>query len=186
MNLSRLARDIRNSKVRTLEVSFSAKTHKDNCPLRVIVSERNTWQKCLAAFLLERLKLLTVDDPYLVKDSAQVVEYLSRQTKAELEAFSVDLKDLYYSMPKAELLQCVQEGIDSFGSLAFQNETGIPEDKFLAMLEHYLASTYIEWDSRLYLQKSGVCIGSCLAPILSDLFLARAGRTISSSLEVVA
>lgn len=183
MNLSKLVRDVANSKSGTLEVFFSAKTHKEGCPLRAIVSERNTWQKCLAVFLLDKFRLLTVDDPYRVKDSSEVVNFLAGQVGVALDAFSIDLKDLYYSMPKNALLQCVQDSIDQYGPLSFQNDAGIPEGKFMALLELYLRSTYVEWDGSLYLQKSGVCIGSCLAPFLSDLFLARAGRTISSLLE---
>lgn len=85
--------------------------------------------------------------------------------------------------PKKELLQCIQDSTDRYGSLSFQDDSGIPEDRFLAMLELYLSSTFIEWGGYLYLQKRGICIGSCLAPTLSDLFLAHAGRTLSDLLE---
>lgn len=105
------------------------------------------------------------------------------QPRTDLKAFCIDLKHLYNSIAKEELLQCVQESIDSYGSLSYQNDASIPEDKFMAMITLFLGSKYVECDSRFNLRKSGVCVGSCLDPIISDLLLARAGRTISSILE---
>lgn len=53
---------------------------------------------------------------------------------------------------------------------------------FLELLSRYLSSTYCAWNEHIYLQKSGIPIGSCLAPILSDIFLASTDRTLASIL----
>lgn len=49
---------------------------------------------------------------------------------------------------------------------------------FLTMLEAYLSSTFISFDSHLYVQKKGICIGSCLAPILCGIFLAQIDQAL--------
>ncbi|CAN7949006.1 unnamed protein product, partial [Ixodes pacificus] len=46
------------------------------------------------------------------------------------------------------------------------------------LLHMHLRSTFATWEGNIYLQRQGVCIGSCVAPVLSDLFLASLDRTI--------
>ncbi|CAN7984562.1 unnamed protein product, partial [Ixodes hexagonus] len=41
----------------------------------------------------------------------------------------------------------------------------------LTYLDHYLQSTVVEYSGRRYLQKEGVCVGSAVAPILSEIYL---------------
>lgn len=54
IELKKLSSDINRNQLLSLELFFSAKIHKTECPLRVIVSERGTWQKSLALFLQEK------------------------------------------------------------------------------------------------------------------------------------
>lgn len=81
------------------------------------------------------------------------------------------------------MLHCVEESIDRFGSVAFQNACCVPVDGFLELLSFYLKSTYVQFEGVPHLQKQGVCIGSCIAPVLSDLFLASCDRNLSAGLE---
>ncbi|XP_075539192.1 uncharacterized protein LOC142573847, partial [Dermacentor variabilis] len=113
---------------------FSIKTHKPEWPLRIIVSEGGTWQKSVGLFLQRKLKLLAVDDPFLTKNSEEVIGYLKTHG-------------------------------------------------FLELLSMYLRSTFSKWDGSVYLQKQGICIGSCIAPILSDLYLVRVNRIMDAKLE---
>lgn len=46
------------------------------------------------------------------------------------------------------------------------------------ILTFYLRSTFVEIQDKLYIKRDGVCIGSCLAPVLSDLLLARRDRQL--------
>lgn len=100
-----------------------------------------------------------------------------------LQAFSIDVKDLYYSLPHRSVLSCVEQCIDKYGAVSFQNEAGMSCSQFLELLQIYLNSTFITWDNQCFLQKSGVCIGSCIAPILSDLFLSCLDRDISLQVQ---
>ncbi|XP_049528721.1 LOW QUALITY PROTEIN: uncharacterized protein LOC125947615 [Dermacentor silvarum] len=184
LSLDKLAKSVEKSTKLSLDFLFTAKTHKNDCPLRVMVTENGTWQKSVAIFLQNKLNLLTIDDPYLVRDSDAVIEFLKGNNKA-LRAFSIDVKDLYYSLPHDEMLKCVEGCIDNFGSIAFQNETGVAVSGFLEMLTFYLKSTFVSWEESQYIQKSGICIGSCLAPVLSDIYLAKKeSRTIQTCLDM--
>lgn len=55
-------------------------------------------------------------------------------------------------------------------------------EAFLELLMVYLQSTVVGVGKDLYVQKAGVCIGSAVAPILSDMFLSRVDRKVSDSL----
>lgn len=50
-------------------------------------------------------------------------------------------------------------------------------------LRFYLRSTFVEQEGRLYIQSEGICIGSCLAPVLSDLLLAHLDRQLQDTLS---
>ncbi|XP_075730561.1 uncharacterized protein LOC142772252 [Rhipicephalus microplus] len=174
--------DLRKVKL-SLDIFFTAKTHKIDCPLRVIVSENGTWQKQVALFLQEQLNLLTIDDPFLVKDSEAVIKFLRSNDKG-LKTFSIDVKDLYYSLPHNGVLQCLEGCIYSFGSINFQNASGMPVHGFQELLSFYLKSMVASWNEQHLIKKSGICIGSCLAPVLSDIFLAHKDRHIQKDLDL--
>lgn len=57
--------------------------------------------------------------------------------------------------------------------------SGLSVDSFLELLRFYLDSTYVAFEDETFLQKSGVCIGSNVAPILSDIYLAKCDRAIN-------
>ncbi|XP_077551584.1 uncharacterized protein LOC144165360 [Haemaphysalis longicornis] len=181
--LTALASSTRKRTEVSLQVFFSAKTHKEGCPFRAIVSEKGTWQRDLGRFLQVSLSKLAIDDPFLVRSSDVVSTFLEAQSSEYLSAFSVDIKDLYYSMPRDLLLDAVTDAIDNFGNVKFQTECGISVDKYLDAFVFYLDSTFVNYNDQLHLQKNGVCIGSSLAPVLSDLLLAAFDRTLQASLR---
>lgn len=183
LGLSKLASSVKTSKLNTLSVFFSAKTHKQECPFRVIVSERGTWQRLLGGYLQKSLALLRLDDPYLIRRPHEVSSYFESECPRNVSAFSVDVRDLYYSLPKNLLCEEVSECIDRHGAVKFQNSCGVNVSHFLELLRFYLQSTFISHDNRLMVQKEGICIGSCLAPVLSDLLMARFDRSLMDNLD---
>ena len=162
---------------------FTAKTHKVDVPFRVIISERDTWQKQVALFLQAKLDILRICDPFLVRNSEEVINFMNVNHDERLQAFSIDVKDLFYSIPHEDLLRSVEKVIDEYGVIRFQNEVGLSCGHFLELLTCYLKSTFILWEDCAQLQKRGICIGSCLAPRLSDLFLAQLCVKLSERLK---
>lgn len=77
----------------------------------------------------------------------------------------------------------LQECIEGEGEVKLSNEVGISADSFLEQLSFYLEAALINFDWDPYQEKDGVTIGSCIAPILSDLFLARCDRRINDLLK---
>lgn len=182
LDLPVLAREIGKSDKLSLNMFFTTKTHKEGAPFRTIVSERNSWQYELGRFLQDKLKLFPVEDPFRIFNSGEVVNFLKQHPGARFRAFSIDIKDLYYSLPHEGLLACIDECIDSFGAVPFQNTTGISSKGFLELLSLYITSTFVEWNGKTYIQKEGVSIGSSIAPFLSDLLLAKFDRALNVKL----
>ncbi|KAM7312836.1 reverse transcriptase domain-containing protein [Ixodes scapularis] len=90
---------------------------------------------------------------------------------------------MYYSIPHTSLMPILRETIEEHGVTPFQTAAGINIDAFLELLGVYLTATVISYEGLDYVQKSGICIGSRVAPHLCDLFLAACGRHIQSTLN---
>ncbi|KAH8024116.1 hypothetical protein HPB51_021737 [Rhipicephalus microplus] len=87
------------------------------------------------------------------------------------------------SLPQAPLLQSVKECIgNQEDEHEFTSRSGVSVEGFLEVLRCYLEATLVTWKGKVFAQKSGVCIGSCVAPILSTIFLAKVDRAIQGSL----
>lgn len=56
------------------------------------------------------------------------------QNNKKLQGFSVDIKDLHYTIPQAEIMSSVNEHIDKHGAVSFQNECGISSAGILELL----------------------------------------------------
>ncbi|KAH8041611.1 hypothetical protein HPB51_017056 [Rhipicephalus microplus] len=97
--LQKLASSVRAARGVNLSVFFSAKTHKPEVPFRVIVSEQGTWQRLVGRYLQRSLSVLPVEDPCLIRKPQIVSEFLQQECPSEVSFFSVDVKDLYYSLP---------------------------------------------------------------------------------------
>lgn len=54
---------------------------------------------------------------------------------------------------------------------------------FLELLGFYLSSTLVIWGEKVYTQRSGVCIGSRVTPVLSNIFLSSLDTVLMKQLE---
>ncbi|KAH9370617.1 hypothetical protein HPB48_010720 [Haemaphysalis longicornis] len=100
-----------------------------------------------------------------------------------VNAFSIDVNDLYYSLPLPPLCEVVTECIDMYGTIRFQNACGINAGGFMELLAFCLRSTFVDFSGKCFIQKQGVGIDCCLAPQLSDLLLAYLDRRFQGALE---
>lgn len=77
----------------------------------------------------------------------------------------------------------LEDGIDIHGPVAFQNAAGMTVAGFLELVAFFLNSTFSTGNGGTYLQKNGICFRSCIAPILSDFYLARKDRVLADRLK---
>lgn len=64
--------------------------------------------------------MLPIDDPFIVHSLEEVSTYLQDGYPGKVNIFSVDVKDLYYSLPVASVCVAVMEVTDSLGPTRFQ------------------------------------------------------------------
>ncbi|KAH9363753.1 hypothetical protein HPB48_023004 [Haemaphysalis longicornis] len=177
-----MAASVRKTEGNTLSV-FSANTHKDECPFRVIVSERGTWQRHFSTFLQKSLSSIEVDDPCLVRKPHVVDEFLLTPRPKNVRGFSEDVMDLFYSLQQKLVCEEVSACIDRYGAVRFQNACVLSADSFMELLPYYFTATLISHQGNMFIEKEGICIGSSLALILSDMLLARYDRSLMAALK---
>lgn len=93
LNLDSLAKTVEKSKGCSLQMFFSVKSYKVDRPLRVTISEQDTWQKSVACFLQDKLVMLDVNDPLLIREFEDVAAICQDNQEHVFTAYSVDIKD---------------------------------------------------------------------------------------------
>ncbi|XP_040075942.1 uncharacterized protein LOC120848078, partial [Ixodes scapularis] len=186
LNLSSLKTAISSPAKQYLSVFFTAKTHKTGVPLRSIVSEKGCWQKQLGLFLQKHLSCIHLPQPFRVSNSIELISVISSQHSFSLphSIFSLDIEGMYFNLDPTTLLASISDAIFEHGAVDFQNSSGVSVSGFVDLTHLYLQSTLVEHERGIYRQKKGVCIGSCLAPVLSELFLLFVDRAIKAQLDI--
>lgn len=67
--------------------------------------------------------------------------------------------------------------------LLILNYFGVSVDGFVGLVNLYLQINLVEHGRNIYRRKKGVCIGSCQAPVFSDIFLLLVGRAIMAYID---
>ncbi|KAH7972138.1 hypothetical protein HPB52_007826 [Rhipicephalus sanguineus] len=103
------------------------------CKMVKSCKETGSWQRNVSAFLQLHLKVLTPVDPFVLRNSDTLVQDLKMGLPGANYALSVDIEDLFYSVPHDELFVSVREAIDSYGVVSFQNGCLVTSPSTLAM-----------------------------------------------------
>ncbi|KAH7931542.1 hypothetical protein HPB51_029816 [Rhipicephalus microplus] len=183
LHLEKVCSEVKKMKGSTMETFFSVKTHKPDFPFRAIVSERGTWCLAVSTYLQSQLSSLKVEDPFIIPNSSTVVDFLKGNVHENTSGFSIDIEDLYYSLPHDELMTSVKECIGNNDEMEFVSKCGISVPSFLELLFFYIKHTYVGWKGKNFVQRSGICIGSKVAPVLSNIFLARVDNDLVTGLD---
>ncbi|KAH7953431.1 hypothetical protein HPB49_008115 [Dermacentor silvarum] len=107
MNLDSLRKVVESRVTSHLEI-FTGRTHKPDCPLRAIVSEKDTWKKTTGNFLQSNLQKIVGKDPFLVRSSTEVVRHLKEGLPMATAGFSIDIEHLFYSIPHDGLFAAIR------------------------------------------------------------------------------
>ncbi|KAG0432358.1 hypothetical protein HPB47_020938, partial [Ixodes persulcatus] len=78
------------------------------------------------------------------------------------------------------------EAVTKSGLVKFQNSSGAFIDVFIHLIRLHLQSTLVEYHGKVYRKRSGVCIGSCLAPAFSEVYMAAVDCAVLRELGIVA
>lgn len=94
--------------------------------------------------------------------------------------FSVDVEKLFCSIPHKKMFLALRSVLKTMGTYCFRPQWTLALNT-LSLLKFYLGAILVSFDSKLYVQKRGICIGSCLAPILRYIFLSAVNRCLGQA-----
>ncbi len=147
------------------------KIHKQDVPLRPIVSSYSSPTQKLSKFLHGILKPI-VANTFSVQNSGDFVDKLRKKTiKSGEILISYDAKSLFTSIPVNKLLQYTRDLLEKDNSL--KQRTKLSIDDIIKGMEICLRSTYFQFRENYYEQEDGMAMGCPLSTIGADIFMER-------------
>lgn len=158
------------------------KTHKEQCPLRPILSMCGSPVHKTAAWLTKLISpVKDYFQKYSVKDSFEFVKCLRDYDVNNCKMVSFDIKSLFTSVP-------LRETIDIIISTIRDNNLdvgGINLETLRSLLELCTHDMQFVFDGQFYRQIDGVSMGSCLGPIFAEIFMSYLESRVSSQIDSV-
>lgn len=144
-----------------------SKSHKDNNPLRIIVSCVNTPLYNLVVFLHDIIKNALPTARSHIDNSFELYKKLTgSRIKSNDILISLDVVSLFTNV----LLDLALNSINNRWSY-ISKITKIPKFEFTNAIKFILSSTVFNFDNKAYEQTFGTSMGSPLSPIVADLVL---------------
>lgn len=144
------------------------KLHKDNIPIRPVVSYINAPTYKLCQKLNKILPtVINLKNNYSIKNTSQFIERVKNINLPDNACLvSFDVKNLFTSIPTDELLLKVNELINNSDNL---NQT--EKNELLALIKTCLNQNYFMFNSKFYKQTDGLPMGSPLSPLMAEIFM---------------
>ncbi|XP_068918321.1 uncharacterized protein [Tenebrio molitor] len=138
------------------------KIHKEECPLRPIVSTMGSPTYNLAKYLAKHLQTYVGHTDSFVKNSLHFVESIRNVRLDTTDILvSFDVVSLFTNVPVEDSVEIIKQSLITQGL-----REDIPE-----LVRFCLTSTYFLWKGNYYEQKEGAAMGSPLSPVIANLFM---------------
>ena len=146
------------------------KIHKENSPLRPIVSSCTWPTHKLAEHLAKILKPLAGTTDSYIKNSSHFAEEIKMQTiNEDEELVSFDVENMYGNINVKKALEITGEYLRNDPSLNDRTPFNVKE--ILKLLGLCLNNTFFSYKEVIYKQVKGLSMGSPVSPIVADLFM---------------
>lgn len=146
---------------------FLPKIHKNDCPLRPIVSFVGSPLYKLSKFLAELLTYAFDKDEKYTKNSFEIVECLKTVTlPSNYIIVSLDAVSLFTNIPvdlTLDLIQKLWYKIEDYTSLDFSS--------FGELFNLCVKNSYFVFNKQYYKQIYGLGMGNCLSPVCADIVM---------------
>lgn len=155
------------------------KLHKDNIPLRPIVSCIQSPFSLLSKFLKNILNNITGKNEYYIKDSFHFKEKLKNiKIPNNYLLISLDVVSLYTNIPIALATKIIKRKWSEI-----KKYTDIPLDEFIYATELTLKSTYFLYENVLFKQIEGCAMGSSISSVVAQLVMEDLETTVLSKMN---
>ncbi|XP_045482952.1 uncharacterized protein LOC123686796 [Harmonia axyridis] len=143
------------------------KLHKDNIPIRPIVSYINTPVYKISKFLSDKLKDLTEFKPtYGIKNSGQLVDSLRNlQIPEGAKLISLDAKNLYTSIPPDECITILDK------KLTEKNVTPELKKDITNLFKVSLGQNFCQFNNGIYKLDKGLPMGAPPSSLIAEIFM---------------
>ena len=142
------------------------KIHKDNTPMRPILTSYNTSNYKIAKFLVPLLAHLTTNR-YSLKNSGDFKQRILPQD-SDLFMSSLDVESLFTNVPVEETIQIILDKIFIHPDTIFHN---FNRTDFRKLLELAVLDTAFIFNGKAYIQTDGMAMGSPLGPTFANIFM---------------
>jgi len=157
------------------------KIHKENTPLRIIVSTINTALYAVAAYLQKIISHNIPNSNSHIKNSFEFADLLSDKTLNSTDTLiSLDVASLFTNVP----LDLALDGVSNRW-IHIEKNTSIPKNDFITVLKFILSSTFFTFNNIIYKQTFGTPMGSPLSPIIADIVMRDLEESILNRFESI-
>lgn len=143
------------------------KTHKDNIPIRPVVSYIGAPTYDLAKYLNKILRSKASFNPqYSLKNSLQLIEKVQNiNISPYSKLLSLDVDSLFTNVPYEDCLSILRSH--------FERQRLHPGEIYdlLNLTRVCMEQNYFRFNNRYYRQKEGLAMGSPLSPLMADIFM---------------
>ena len=142
------------------------KVHKENYPMRPILSAINTHTYNMSKFIIPLISNWSRNE-YTINDSFSFVNEIKYKINNNYYMASFDIESLYTNIPLIETINIILQ-------LAFTNNNKFHNFKkfqFKKLLELSLLDTHFLFNNNLYKQINGLAMGQPVAPVMANIFL---------------
>ncbi|CAM2729790.1 unnamed protein product [Rotaria socialis] len=156
------------------------KIHKENVPLRPVLSSIGTFNYGLAKALSQILSTI-IEKKNMIRDSFDFVKEVRTLSKdfSKHRMVSFDVSSLYTNVPINETIEIILNSLYVIQPIP----PIIKRDDMKELLIFATKNSHFLFDGKVYDQIGGVSMGSPLAPLLAEIFLQEFERKISSLLQ---
>lgn len=146
------------------------KLHKQDVPLRPIVSTIGSSSYNLSKFLIAALRPLLTNNPYNVKNSFEFKNDIHTIRLLPSDVLcSFNVVALYTNIP---IDLAIQEVNDRWEEI--KDNTNLPQNIFINLLTFCLKeNNFFKYDNLIYRQNKGLAMGNPLSPVLADLVMTK-------------
>ena len=149
-------------------VKGNPKMHKENAPLRLIISGINHPTENIAEFAEKELEQHVRTLPSYIQDTTDFINKMNsieQKLPGDSILFCMDVKGLYPSVPKKEGLDACKQALDN------RPNPSIPTTDVLSMIRLVLENNNFSFNGKHYLQVEGTAIGSRLGMNYASTYL---------------
>lgn len=146
---------------------FLPKIHKNNVPLRPIVSFIGSPLYNLTKFLSELLTKMYTKDARHVRNSFEFSEDIrGRTVPDDYILVSLDAISLFTNIPLDLVIDIIRKKWNLLRDIF-----GGSLDEFLTLFTFCIDNNYFQFENQFYKQTYGLGMGNCMSPICSDLVM---------------